>query len=133
MGELKRERFSPKMISLKRIQTSLKQQALIELIVRQGSNSIQLRAGSVMYCVKRRCTMAHEANSRLQNLGGCSEQLTGPQEPINVLNVQDKEHLLTDLKPGSTYEVSWVVLVPDYGCQYEEFISSFCTFSHRPI
>lgn len=42
---------------------------------------------------------------RLKSLGGCSEQLTGAQEPINVLNVQEKEHMLTDLKPGSTYEV----------------------------
>ncbi|GMS87185.1 hypothetical protein PENTCL1PPCAC_9360, partial [Pristionchus entomophagus] len=43
---------------------------------------------------------------RLTSLGGCSAQLTGAQEPINVLNVQDKEHLLTDLKPGSTYEIT---------------------------
>ncbi|CAJ0941669.1 unnamed protein product, partial [Mesorhabditis belari] len=42
---------------------------------------------------------------RLKQLGGCTEAATGSHEPITRLNVQEKQLLLTDLHPGSTYEV----------------------------
>ncbi|CAB3401714.1 unnamed protein product [Caenorhabditis bovis] len=42
---------------------------------------------------------------RLKQLGGCSESLTGAQEPVTMLNVQEKQIPIENLQPGSLYEV----------------------------
>ncbi|CAJ0579194.1 unnamed protein product, partial [Mesorhabditis spiculigera] len=42
---------------------------------------------------------------KLKQLGGCTESATGNHEPITRLNVQEKQLLLSDLQPGSVYEV----------------------------
>lgn len=43
---------------------------------------------------------------RLKQLGGCVEAKSGDHEPVINYNVQDKQVMLNDLKPGSEYEVT---------------------------
>ncbi|TKR65207.1 hypothetical protein L596_025641 [Steinernema carpocapsae] len=43
---------------------------------------------------------------QLKKLGGCQESASGDHEPITKYNVQEREIILDDLKPGSEYEVS---------------------------
>ncbi|VDN36296.1 unnamed protein product, partial [Gongylonema pulchrum] len=43
---------------------------------------------------------------RLKQLGGCAESKSGDHEPVTSYNVQDKQIVLNDLKPGSEYEVT---------------------------
>uniref|UniRef100_A0A915B8J5 Fibronectin type-III domain-containing protein n=1 Tax=Parascaris univalens TaxID=6257 RepID=A0A915B8J5_PARUN len=42
---------------------------------------------------------------KLKQLGGCLDSHSGDHEPITKYNVQDKQVIIDDLKPGSEYEV----------------------------